>query len=60
MDYDYAILDNAFLVHKPGVKQKSLQYNNYRKFVLASNNLRNYEVKNEIHKYYGRREGCAM
>ncbi|ETN58801.1 N-acetyl lactosaminide beta-1,3-N-acetyl glucosaminyl transferase [Anopheles darlingi] len=58
LGYDYHVLDNAFLVHRPGIKtlaeatnpaQQTIQ----RSFIRST-------ILNEITSLYGQREGCKI
>ena len=60
MDYDFMILDNAFLIHHPGVKT-------YESNAKAKKNKKVYEKRerakiiiSDLDKIYGAREGCYM
>lgn len=59
MDYDLLVLDNAFLIHKPGIKTKA---NNPTKpaqeMVNKQNTFIRLVIKPEIIKNVGNREGC--
>ena len=59
MDYDFLVLDNAFLVHKPGIKTKK---NNLTKPDQRLVNIQNKLIKNkiipEIIKNTGRKKEC--
>ena len=59
MDYDFLVLDNAFLVHKPGIKTPE---NNPTKpnqaLVKKQNQLINNVVKPELVRAIGKRQGC--
>jgi len=59
LDYEFHILDNAFLIHRPGIKtKKSLHLNN--KKVAAQNTLIRKTIFSQIKKIYGTRKGCEM
>lgn len=60
LDYDYMVLDNAFLVHKPGVKKEKEQIKKFGKLVSATNVLIRRHIKPELEAIYGRREGCKL
>ncbi|CAH0559039.1 unnamed protein product [Brassicogethes aeneus] len=59
MDYDFLILDNAFLVHKPGIK---LYKKDSRRATLAAktNQLIKKIIFPELKVLYGIRKGCAV
>lgn len=57
MDYDFHVLDNAFLIHKPGVKKKKVQMVKYNDIVKNSSKL----IKNiaiELQDLYGYNSNC--
>ena len=60
MDYDFFVLDNAFLVHKPGIKTKE---NNPTKpnqaLVKKQNQLIKDVVKPELVRAIGKTKGCV-
>lgn len=59
LDYDYHILDNAFLVHKPGIKK--FQDNNSKRNTAAIKNylrIRN-KIEKELHQLYGINKNCS-
>lgn len=59
MDYDFMILDNAFLVHKPGIK---IYKKDPRRAMLAgkTHQLINKIIYPELKVLYGVRKGCAV
>ncbi|GLH06332.1 uncharacterized protein GBIM_11816, partial [Gryllus bimaculatus] len=59
LDYEFHILDNAFLVHKPGIKTLK---KDPQRAVLASktNNLIKKVIFPELKVLYGVRKGCAV
>uniref|UniRef100_A0A182NEN0 Beta-1,4-glucuronyltransferase 1 n=1 Tax=Anopheles dirus TaxID=7168 RepID=A0A182NEN0_9DIPT len=59
LDYDFHILDNAFLVHKPGIKV--LKKDPKRAMLAAkTNQLIKKIIYPELQVMYGTRKGCAM
>ena len=59
MDYEFQILDNAFLVHKPGIK--TLKKDNAREMLAAKTNaLIRKVITPELKVLYGTRKGCAV
>ncbi|ENN82025.1 hypothetical protein YQE_01600, partial [Dendroctonus ponderosae] len=59
MDYDFHVLDNAFLIHKPGVKKKKVQLVKFQDAVRWSNRL----IKNisiELQELYGYSSNCSI
>ncbi|KAL1451197.1 hypothetical protein WDU94_003481 [Cyamophila willieti] len=59
MDYEFQILDNAFLVHKPGIKTLK---KDHARAVLAgkTNALIRKVIVPELRILYGVRKGCAV
>ncbi|KAF5300135.1 hypothetical protein FQR65_LT09226 [Abscondita terminalis] len=55
LDYDYWILDNAFLVHRPGIKVYTANNPDKRNEPTEFTNRR---LHNEYHIIFGRRKGC--
>ena len=61
LNYEFHILDNAFLIHKPGIKtKKSLLSSLKKKKISDQNNFLKKTVNPEIKKLYGARKGCEM
>lgn len=59
MDYEFHILDNAFLVHKPGIKV--LKKDNRRAMLSGkTNQLIRKIIYPELKIMYGMRKGCAI
>lgn len=59
LDYDFMILDNAFLVHKPGVK---VYKKDQKRAILAAktNQLIKKIIVPELKVLYGFKKGCAV
>lgn len=59
LDYDFLILDNAYLVHKPGIK---VYKKDPKRSLLAgkTNQLINKVIIPELKILYGVRKGCAI
>jgi hypothetical protein len=59
LDYDFHILDNGFLVHKPGIK---VLKKDPKRAVLAAktNQLIKKIIYPELQVLYGTRKGCAV
>uniref|UniRef100_A0AAG5CVU9 N-acetyllactosaminide beta-1,3-N-acetylglucosaminyltransferase n=1 Tax=Anopheles atroparvus TaxID=41427 RepID=A0AAG5CVU9_ANOAO len=58
LGYDFHVLDNGFLVHRPGIKtiaeaNRPPQQAKQRSFIRRT-------IANEIHALYGHREGCKV
>lgn len=60
LDYDYIVLDNAFLIHKPGIKKHKTQLMKYMKEVGRTNRLMSSTIKPQIISMYGKRNGCQL
>lgn len=59
LDYEFHILDNAFLVHKPGIKV--LKKDTKRAMLAAkTNQLIKKIIYPELQVMYGLRKGCAV
>lgn len=59
LDYEFHILDNAFLVHKPGIKV--LKKDPKRAMLAAkTNQLIKKIIYPELQVLYGTRKGCAV
>lgn len=60
-NYQFHILDNAFLIHRPGIKTKKTLHSaiNLKK-ISAQNELLKKTIFPEIKKLYGVRKGCEM
>jgi len=59
LDYDFMILDNSFLIHRPGIKTKIDNLNQtQRDKVAAQNTLITKTIMPELQKLYGTRTGC--
>jgi len=61
LNYEFHILDNAFLIHKPGIKTKQTVQNSLKKKkISAQNDFLKKTIMPEIKKLYGARKGCEM
>lgn len=61
LNYQFHILDNAFLIHRPGIKtKKTLHSAINKKKIDAQNELLKKTIYPEIKKLYGGRKGCEM
>ena len=59
MDYDFMVLDNAFLIHKPGIKTiKNNPTKPEHKLVSETNKFIANVVKPDIRRKVGERKGC--
>ena len=59
LDYDFAILNNAFLIHRPGIKSGK-QAKPPAKQKTEQRNTINNVILPELEKLYGTRKGCSM
>lgn len=60
MDYNYMVLDNAFIIHKPGIKKKKVQMQIYRDVIKDTNQLIKTDIKPQLELMYGKRTGCFV
>ena len=61
MNYNFAILDNAYLIHKSGIKSKIAFLKNLNVFKVASQTkLLKKEILPELKLLYGTRKGCHI
>lgn len=59
LDYDFMILDNAFLVHRPGIK--TYKKDNYRDTITAKTNILIKKIIfPELRSLYGYKKECAI
>ena len=58
LNYDFNILSNAFLVHKPGIK--SISEAARENLETINNHLIKDEILPEINVFYGQRRGCKI
>ena len=59
LDYDFMILDNAFIVHKPGIKKKPRNMKKAKRPVRKQNRILQ-KISRQITKKYGTRKGCSL
>lgn len=60
LDYDYAILNDAFIVHKPGIKQIGTNDKSIYLAMSATNKFKEYVVKPEMRKVFGNIAHCYL
>lgn len=60
LDYDYHILDNAFLVHKPGIKRRGKMDILRDQFAKRTFQLIREKIEPEIHTIYGINRNCSV
>ncbi|XP_054714163.1 LOW QUALITY PROTEIN: beta-1,4-glucuronyltransferase 1-like [Uloborus diversus] len=58
LDYDFHVLDNAFLVHAPGIKTLSTVDQRKRAPFMYKNNAVHNKLLAQMKKKYGPRKGC--
>ncbi|XP_066251108.1 beta-1,4-glucuronyltransferase 1-like isoform X2 [Euwallacea similis] len=58
MNYDFYVLDNAFLIHKPGVKKKKVQMEKFNDIVKNSTQLMK-TIAIELQEIYGYNSNCS-
>lgn len=58
LDYDFYVLDNAFLVHAPGIKTLNSKDQRRRAPFMYKNNAIHSMLLNQMKKKYGPRKGC--
>lgn len=59
LDYEFQILDNAFLVHKPGIK-KNVRDAKRDAIAFKTNKFIYDVIYPELQVMYGTREGCKI
>jgi hypothetical protein len=59
LDYEFQILDNAFLVHKPGIKENKKDPHR-EKLVMKTNSLIKQAILPEMKVLFGTRKGCEL
>jgi beta-1,4-glucuronyltransferase 1 len=59
LDYEFHILDNAFLVHRPGIKQSRKNIDT-ELLVNQTNVLIKEKYRFEIEELYGTRKACGI
>lgn len=53
LDYDLDIVDNAFLVHAPGIKKRNLTVYFYNRQYVIQNDIVHHQVVRQLNKRYG-------
>ncbi|RXG53946.1 Beta-1,4-glucuronyltransferase 1 [Armadillidium vulgare] len=59
MNYEFHVLDNAYIIHKPGIKQRDKRVLK-SPLVKKQNKLIDTIIKEECNKIYGTRNGCRI
>ncbi|KAK4883547.1 hypothetical protein RN001_006866 [Aquatica leii] len=60
MNYDYVVLDNAFLAHKPGIKKHRIQKYRYSSFIAKTRTIIKDYIKPQLQHVYGDNERCIL
>lgn len=60
LNYTYLVLDNAFLIHKPGIKKSKDQLRKHGNIVRSTNKMLHEVIKAEIDTIYGKNEECYL
>ncbi|XP_018579178.1 beta-1,4-glucuronyltransferase 1-like [Anoplophora glabripennis] len=58
-DYDFMVLDNAFLIHKPGVKKKKVQVMKHMSEVVKNDNILR-KIQKEMQNIFGPNKKCKI
>ncbi|XP_018579195.1 beta-1,4-glucuronyltransferase 1 [Anoplophora glabripennis] len=58
-DYNFMILDNAFLIHKPGVKKKKVQVVKHMKEIQRNNRMLS-KIQKEMQNIFGPNTNCKI
>ncbi|XP_040583046.1 beta-1,4-glucuronyltransferase 1 [Lepeophtheirus salmonis] len=59
-NYDFHILNNAFLIHRPGIKSQNKPSKKQLNQVSRQNHFIRNNISKEIDLLYGQREGCRL
>lgn len=61
LDYEFHILNNGFLVHKPGIKRVGLDDSNHPSLNMQiARDVTSRVIGPELRRMYGKREGCRI
>lgn len=60
LDYNYMVLDNAFIIHKPGIKKKKVQMVMHTDIIARTQKLIRTSIKPQLEILYGKRRGCFV
>ena len=60
LDYDFAVLDNAFLVHRPGIKESRIDDPIRDSLISKQLKLIVSTIRGEVEDRYGRDSKCQM
>jgi len=59
MDYEFHILNNGFLVHRPGIKRNKVIPKKHPKVALQNSLIRR-TILPQLKAIYGSRNGCVV
>ncbi len=59
LDYDFHLLNGAFLVHRPGIKTRSKKTRSHQAQIKLQNNLINSRIMPQLKQLFGHRGGCV-
>lgn len=59
LNYDFMVLDNAFLTHKPGIKKIKVQKQKYQQLIDNSKIVMR-DIKEELIRMYGNNGKCVI
>lgn len=59
LDYDFLLLDNVFLVHRPGIKRFVKNFS-LQKYENKTNSILKHEILPEMNRLYGKRQDCVI
>ncbi|KAK5650613.1 hypothetical protein RI129_001642 [Pyrocoelia pectoralis] len=60
MNYDYMVLDNAFLIHKPGVKKQRVQRIKFSGMIIKTQQMIRKYVKSQLQYLFGENDNCIL
>ena len=61
LDYDFAVLDNAFLVHRPGIKKAEIGEESWRQVVDEKQKiLIQTDIRQQLQFLYGHNSYCSL
>lgn len=60
LNYTYMVLDNAFLIHKPGIKKTKEQLQKHGAIVRNTNKMIREVIKGELDTIYGTNKECYL
>lgn len=60
LNYTYLVLDNAFLIHKPGIKKEKVQLRKHTNIIRNVNKMLQTVIKDELDTIYGTNDNCYI